>query len=154
MTRKTVLACVLSAELLAAVAGGLYVTNAAPAVPPLSADAAHSGKPYVVKLHAQWRPYCMITKGVWSQVEETYRDRVNLVVLDFTNDANWEASRVEAARLGLDAFFEEYAGATGIVVVLDGRTRQVTAEIGGSRDFADYRAAIDEALSVDAAAGL
>jgi hypothetical protein len=76
---------------------------------------------------------------------------VNLVVLDFTTDANTEASRAEATRLGLETFFEEYAGATGTIVVLDGRTREVTASINGSRDFATYRAAIDAAL--DGAAG-
>jgi hypothetical protein len=42
--------------------------------------------------------------------------------------------------------FDEYAGATGTIVVLDGRTRKVTASIGGSRDFAPYRAAIDATL--------
>jgi hypothetical protein len=87
-----------------------------------------------------------VTKGVWSQIEETYSGRANLVVLDFTTDADTAASRAEAARLGLGTFFDEYAGATGTVVVLDGRTREVTASIGGSRDFAEYRAAIDAAL--------
>jgi hypothetical protein len=88
----------------------------------------------------------MLTKDVWSQIEETYADRVNLLVLDFTNQANADASQAEARRLGLDKFFDEFGGATGIVVVLDGRTREVTAEIGGSRDFTEYRDAIDAAL--------
>jgi thiol-disulfide isomerase/thioredoxin len=146
MIRKILLGLGLSVVTLAAIGYGLYATNAAPVVPAVSADAATSGKPYVVKLHAQWCPYCMITKGVWSQIEDTYRDRVNLVVLDFTNQENTEASRTEALRLGLDSFFEEYVGATGVVVVLDGRTKRVTAEIGGSRNFEEYRAAIDAAL--------
>ena len=125
----------------------LYVRNAAPAVPALSAaEAANTAKPYVVKLHAQWCPVCMMTKAVWSQIEATYATRVNLVVLDFTNQANTDASRAEAKRLGLEAFFDEYAGATGTIVVLDGRTRNVTASINGSRDFAEYRAAIDATL--------
>jgi hypothetical protein len=89
----------------------------------------------------------MVTKGMWAQIEETYSGRVKLVVLDFTNETNTEASRVEAGRLGLEEFFKEYAGATGTIVVLDGRTRQVTASISGSRDFAEYRAAIDAALA-------
>jgi hypothetical protein len=58
-----------------------------------------------------------------------------------------DASRAEARRLGLEPFFDEYAGATGIIVVLDGATRAVTASIKGSRDFAEYRAAIDAALN-------
>jgi thiol-disulfide isomerase/thioredoxin len=125
----------------------LYLGNPAPAVPAISAvEAARTRKPYVVKLHAQWCPACMVTKGVWSRIEETYSGRANLVVLDFTNQASTQASKVEAARLGLERFFDEYGGATGTVVVLDGRTREVMASIGGSRDFGEYRAAIDAAL--------
>lgn len=125
----------------------LYLGNGAPVVPVVAAEEATSGKPYVIKLHAQWCPVCMITKSVWSRIEGTYSGRVNLVVLDFTSEANTAASRGEAVRLGLEKFYDEYAGATGIVVVLDGRTREVTASITGSRDFDVYRAAIDEAIA-------
>jgi thiol-disulfide isomerase/thioredoxin len=145
MKRALVVASLLVAALIA-VGYTLYARNLAPAVPAVSAAEA-VGKPYVVKLHAQWCPVCMVTKGVWSEIEETYSGRVNLLVLDFTNDANSEASRAEAARLGLEEFFADYGGATGTIVVLDGRTKEVRASINGSRDFSDYRAAIDAALA-------
>ena len=76
-----------------------------------------------------------------------YSGRVNLVVLDVTNQAHTDASRTEAKRLGLEKLFDEYAGATGTIVVVNGRTRKVTASITGSRDLAEYRAAIDAALN-------
>jgi len=148
MIRKTLLVVTILGAVLIAVGYTLYSRNLAPAVPVLSAaEASTTGKPYVVKLHAQWCPVCMVTKGVWSQIEETYSQRVNLVVLDFTNEANTEASRAEATRLGLEKFFDEYSGATGTIVVLDGRTKEAMAAINGSRDFAEYRAAIDAALA-------
>ena len=146
--KKVLLVVTVLIAVLIAAGGILYVNNAAPAVPPVSAlEAAKVGKPYVVKLHAQWCAVCMITKDVWTQIEKSYAQRVNLVVLDFTTDANVAASRAEAARLGLTKFFDEYGGATGSIVVLDGRTKDVTASINGSRDFADYRVAIDAALA-------
>jgi thiol-disulfide isomerase/thioredoxin len=147
MIKKVLLTLASLAVLTAALAGILYVTNPPPAVARIADDAIGSGKPYVVKLHAQWCPFCMLTKDEWSRIEEAYAARVNLLVLDFTNQANTDASQAEARRLGLEKFFDEYAGATGIVVVLDGRTKEVTAEIGGSRDFSEYRTAIDAALS-------
>jgi thiol-disulfide isomerase/thioredoxin len=126
----------------------LYMRNTAPVVPSLSAiEAANTAKPYVVKLHAQWCAVCMVTKGVWSEIEKTYAGRVNLLVLDFTTEARAEASKAEATRLGLTKFFDEYGGATGTIVVIDGRTKDVAASINGSRDFATYRAAIDAALT-------
>ena len=99
-----------------------------------------------VKLHAQWCAVCMVTKDVWSQIEETYAGRVNLVVLDFTTQATTDASRTEATRLGLNKVFDEYEGVTGTILVVDGRTKGVTADIGGNRDFAEYRAEIDAML--------
>jgi len=148
MIKKALVVVTVMFAVLVAVGAILYVRNTAPAVPPVSpAEAAKTGKPYVVKLHAQWCAVCMITKDVWSQIDKTYAGRVNLVVLDFTTEADAEASRAEAARLGLTKFFDEYGGATGTIVVLDGRTKEVTASINGSRDFADYRPAIDAALA-------
>jgi len=147
MIKKALLALTSLGVVLIAFGSIIYVRNQPPAVPPISAaEAANPSRPYVVKLHAQWCPICMVTKGVWSQIEEEYSGRVNLVVLDFTNQADTDASRAEARRLGLDTFFDEYAGATGTVVVLDGRTKEVTASINGSRDFADYRAAINATI--------
>ena len=148
MIKKILLVVAVFVAVLIGAGGILYVGNVAPSVPPVSpVEAAKTGKPYVVKLHAQWCAVCMITKDVWTQIETAYAQRVNLVVLDFTTDANTEASRAEASRLGLTKFFDDYGGATGSIVVLDGRTKEVTASISGSRDFADYRTAIDAALA-------
>lgn len=148
MIKKALLVAALLVAVLFASGFILYMRNAAPVVPVLStAEAANPAKPYVVKLHAQWCAVCMVTKGVWSEIEKTYAGRVNLVVLDFTTDAKADASRAEATRLGLTKFFDEYGGATGTIVVLDGRTKDVTASINGSRDFTTYRTAIDAALA-------
>jgi hypothetical protein len=89
----------------------------------------------------------MATKGVWSQIQEAYGSRVHLLVLDVTNQETTNASRAEARRLGLEQFFDEYSGGTGTVVVLDRRTKDVLSSISGSRDFADYRVAIEAALT-------
>jgi thiol-disulfide isomerase/thioredoxin len=149
MIRKLLAATALITLALVGTVAVLYVLNAPPAVPALSAAGlAGSPKPYVVKLHAQWCPYCMFTKDEWAQIERTYGSRVNMVVLDFTTEAATARSRAEAERLNLGRFFDEYAGATGGVVVLDGRTLEVEAEVFGNRPFEDYRAAIDAALSV------
>jgi thiol-disulfide isomerase/thioredoxin len=125
----------------------LYAANGAPAVPALSAADAASAKPYVIKMHARWCHFCLLQKDEWSRIEQTYAGRVNFVVLDATNEAATERSRIEAERLNLREFFEEYNGATGLVVVLDGRTREVLAEVGGNAPFEEFQSAIDGALA-------
>jgi hypothetical protein len=68
------------------------------------------------------------------------------LVLDFTDDQTTDASRAAAERVGLGRIFEE-SGSTGVVLIVDGPTKEVTASIAGSRDLADYRASIDAALN-------
>ena len=147
MIKKTLLVVTLLAVALVAGASVMYVRNAPPTVPTISAvEAANTSKPYVVKLHAQWCPICMMTKTIWSEIEVAYAGRANFVVFDFTNEATTDTSRAEAKRLGLEKFFDDNAGATGTIAVLDGRSKEETASIHGIRDFEEYRAAIDASL--------
>jgi thiol-disulfide isomerase/thioredoxin len=133
---------------LVATGAFLYARNATPVVPTIAAaDAAADAAPWVVKMHAQWCPVCMMTKGVWTQIERMYAGRVRLAVFDFTSDATTAASRAEAERLGLTGVFDEAAFATGSILVVDGRGEHIAAWIAGSRDFAEYRSAIDAALA-------
>jgi thiol-disulfide isomerase/thioredoxin len=148
MIRRLLASVALVAFALIGTVAVLFALNAPPAVPALAVtEIAGSPKPYVVKLHARWCHYCMFTRDEWTQIEQTYGGRVHLVVLDFTTEAATARSQAEAKRLNLERFFDEYAGATGAVVVLDGRTMEVTAELFGDRPFADYRSAIDAALA-------
>jgi thiol-disulfide isomerase/thioredoxin len=146
--RKALVSALAAAIVLIAAGTFLYARNATPVVPAIaSAEAAASGSPWVVKLHAQWCPVCMLTKGMWSQIEEQYAGRVRLAVFDFTDDATTAATRAEAERLGLVEVLDEAGFTTGAILVLDGRTKDIAAWINGSRDFAEYRAAIDAALA-------
>jgi len=147
MSRALAVALVAVVALIGAGAF-LYARNATPAVPAIgTAEAQAPGAPWVVKLHAQWCPVCMLTKGMWSEIERAYAGRVRLAVFDFTDEETTAASRREAERLGLGTVFEEAGFATGPILVLDGRTKEIVAWINGSRDFAEYRAAIDSALA-------
>jgi thiol-disulfide isomerase/thioredoxin len=148
MLRKVLLGAVVVLAALVATGAILYARNTTPAVPALAtSDALAPGAPWVIKLHAQWCPVCMLTKGMWSEIERTYAGRVRLAVFDFTDADTTAASREEAQRLGLGAVFEEAGFATGPTVVVDGRSKGVVAWINFSRDFDDYRNAIDAALA-------
>jgi hypothetical protein len=83
---------------------------------------------------------------MWSEIETHYAGRVRLAVFDFTDEATTAATRAEAERLGLTGVLEEAGFATGTILVLDGRTKEIVAWISGSREFDDYREAIDAAI--------
>ncbi|HET7608991.1 MAG TPA: thioredoxin domain-containing protein, partial [Gammaproteobacteria bacterium] len=78
---------------LAATGAILYARNSTPVVPPIATADAAAGPPWVVKLHAQWCPVCMLTKGMWFRIETQYAGRVRLAVFDFTDEATTAASR-------------------------------------------------------------
>jgi hypothetical protein len=146
--RKTLIGVGSAVVGLVAVAGILYLTNSAPAVPPVAAsEVAAPSKPYVIKLHARWCPVCMQTKNEWSDIAREYGDRVNLFVFDSTNETTIATSQRQAAALGLDRVLEEYHGASGAVLVINPATRQVETSVAGNHSFESYRAAIDAALT-------
>ena len=146
--RRAVTVAVVLVAALTATGAILYARNSTPIVPTIAAaDAVAAGAPWVVKLHAQWCPVCMLTKGMWSEIEKNYDGRVRLAVFDFTDETTTAATRAEAQRLGLEVVLEEAGVVTGTILVLDGHTKEIVAWINGSRDFADYRAAIDAALT-------
>jgi thiol-disulfide isomerase/thioredoxin len=147
MLKKIALVVVAAFVVLVGSVVLMYFVNAAPVAPAISAsEASNPARPFVVKLHSQWCHLCLITTSVWSQIEQEYKGRVNFLVLDFTDDQTTDASKAAAERVGLGRVFEE-SGSTGVVLVVDGRTKDVTASIAGSRDVTEYRAAIDAALN-------
>lgn len=148
MVRRKKVALIAVVMLLAPVVAGyvMYLRNTAPATPPVSAaEASNPTKPFVVKVHAQWCAVCMLTTSMWTRIEDEYEGRVNFLVMDFTDDRTTDVSRAESERVGLGRVFEE-TGSTGVVLIVNGRTKEVMATIAGSRNFEDYRAAIDAAL--------
>lgn len=148
MLRKFLTGVLVLLLLAVATGGFLFATNTPPEVAAVSAaEIADPSKPFVIKLHAQWCPVCMLTRGEWREIEAAYADRVNLVVFDSTMPSSIERSEAEAERLGLGAFLDSYHGATGMVVVVDGRTKEVLAELGGRHTFEEYALAIDATLN-------
>lgn len=125
----------------------LFTLNPPPKVPPvLSEDPAAAKQPWVVKIHAQWCPVCLLTKGTWTKLQTAYAGRVKLLVFDVTNSATTQASRAEAKRLGLAEFFAAHGGEAGSVYVLDGVSKEVKDSVPGMSDLAVYAAGIDAAL--------
>ena len=147
MLRKALLAAGGATVVLAAAVAVLYITNTTSPLAAISTvEAETSTKPYVIKIHAQWCPVCRATKGAWEEIVDAYQDRAHMLVLDFTNEETSAAAVAEAQRLKLDSVINEYYGATGLVVVVDGRTRQMT-DVGGFVNASAYAQAIDAVLA-------
>ena len=102
-------------------------------------------KPYVVKIHADWCASCKASKSTWAQVQSELSTQATLVTLDVTDRVAFQESRLQAERLGISEFFQQYRSKTGTIAVLDCRTREPVAKLTGERSLARYREAISKA---------
>lgn len=80
-------------------------------------------------------------------LDEKMGASARVVVLDVTNRKTYAAATIEAKRLGIESFFEQYKSKTGIVGVLDGSTRETLAILSGELDVAVYERALTQARS-------
>jgi len=103
------------------------------------------GKVYVVKIHADWCGSCQATESVWERVRKEIGDRATVVKLDVSDRVEYNQSMTEARRLGIESFFQEYRSRTGVVAILDCRTREPVEILNGERDFEKYLQAVDKA---------
>ena len=105
-----------------------------------------TGKPTVVKIHANWCGTCQRIEGTWDQLKETYGDSANFVVFDVTDKQSVEKSQAEAKKLGLTGVFDEYKSRTGTIAVVgpDGETVSV---FKGVSDPTRYDDAIGQACT-------
>lgn len=103
------------------------------------------GRPFVVKIHADWCGTCTRLAPTWTRIEQELGGRARVVVLDVTNRERLGRSRELAEELGLGAFFERHRGGTGVIAVLDGATGEPIALHKGETDFAVYERAVEDA---------
>jgi thiol-disulfide isomerase/thioredoxin len=110
-------------------------------------DTIHStGKPTVVKIHANWCGTCQRIEGTWDQLKATYGDNANFVVFDVTDRESVTKSKAEAEKLGLTGVFDEYKSRTGTIAVVgpDGETVSV---FKGVEDPSRYDEALGQACT-------
>jgi hypothetical protein len=120
--------------------------NSAPKVRSITvADA--STRPLVIKVHARWCPVCMATKGAWSKLQKSYEDRANFLVFDLTTSGTKAESEAEARRLGVDSVFESHSSEPGVVLVMDGASKQVRDTLPGMCSFEQYSASLEQVLA-------
>lgn len=108
-----------------------------------NAPAVQTEFPLVVITRADWCPACRRIEPVIKKVEEEFRDRATFVYLDLTSDATEAEAAQKVMTLGIDGFYSDNGGRTGVVAVF-GRDRTSPSRVRGL-DAAPYRVAIEQA---------
>src|SRR6266852_6155258 len=77
----------------------------------------HSAKVTVAIIKAEWCQACQKLGPTMAELVEQYKDRINFVVLDVTNDETTAQAAATARQLGITKFFEANKKKTSTVAV-------------------------------------
>ena len=131
-------------------AGALFSLLALSAMLALPAVAktpnAKTRRPTVAVIRADWCTACQKLEPTMMELMKQYKDRIDFVMLDVTDDQRAAKSAATARKLGLGDFFEANKKKTSTVVVLS-PSRKILFQTMQNFDRDAYVKAFDEAIS-------
>ena len=99
-----------------------------------------------VKVHADWCGSCKQMGTAFEDLRNKFDGKpVLFVVLDRTNVTTTHQSALLASALSIGSVYEANPG-TGLILLLDGKTREVTEKLGSTLTFKQMSASLEQAL--------
>jgi len=130
---------------------GFYggVTEEAPAEPS-ERPPPEAERPRVVIIRASWCPACRKAERAMAPVLGEHDDKIDVIVLDVSDDDAIRSSRQLADRAGVSSFFERYRGITPSVALIarNGRLRHYE---GNPYRTESWQRALAELLTTESA---
>jgi thiol-disulfide isomerase/thioredoxin len=105
-----------------------------------------SKRPTVAIIRAEWCSACQKLEPTMMELQSQYKDRIDFVMLDVSDDEKTTQSAETARKLGLGKFFEANKQKTSTVVVLS-PAHKIVFQTKQNFDRAAYIQAFDEALA-------
>ena len=103
-------------------------------------------RPTVVIIRADWCSACQKLEPTMMELMGQYRDRIDFVLLDVTDDQKAAKAVADARKLGLGKFFEANKKKTSTVVVLS-PARKILFQTMQNFDRDAYVKAFDDAIA-------
>jgi len=103
-------------------------------------------RPVVAIIRADWCSACQKLEPTMMELISQYKDRIDFVMLDVTDDEKTAQSAAEARKLGLGKFFEANKQKTSTVVVLSA-SHKIVFQTMQNFDRDAYVKAFDAALA-------
>ncbi len=106
----------------------------------------NAAKTTVAIIRADWCSACQKLEPAMTELREQYKDRINFVVLDVTNDEKTKQATAIARKHGLAKFFAANKKNTSTVVILDSKNN-IVFKTDHNDDRDAYVRAFDEAIA-------
>lgn len=104
------------------------------------------GKPVVVDIYASWCAACKNIAPTLSQVKQQYAGKAHFVVLDVSDQAKVNQSKMLAQQMGLGQFFNVNKAQTGTVVIIEPATGKVLAQYHNNANLSSYTSILNSAI--------
>ncbi len=101
-------------------------------------------KPVVAVVRADWCAYCKRVEPVMMKLMEEYKEKLNFVVLDVTNEETSKAAMEKAEATGLTDFFNQNKEKTSTVAVI--KDKKIIYKTSNNAKRNDYVKAFEKAL--------
>jgi thiol-disulfide isomerase/thioredoxin len=105
-----------------------------------------SKRPTVAIIRAEWCSACQKLEPTMMELQSKYKDRIDFVMLDVSDDEKTAQSAETARKLGLGKFFEANKQKTSTVVLLS-PAHKIVFQTKQNFDRDAYVQAFDEALA-------
>jgi thiol-disulfide isomerase/thioredoxin len=113
---------------------------------PALAKSPKGKRPTVAIIRADWCSACQKLEPTMMELMSQYKDRIDFVMLDVSDDQKASKAASDARKLGLTKFFEANKKKTSTVVVLS-PTRKILFQTMQNFDRDAYVRAFDDALA-------
>lgn len=115
--------------------------------PPKAADVGAGAKIIAVKFHADWCGYCKAMGPVFEELQAKFdQEPVLYVELDQTRDFGRRQAAYHSRALGLGDVWQENAGKTGFILLIDATTHKVVQRLSYDQDLKQMGNALQEAV--------
>ncbi|MCA1601297.1 MAG: hypothetical protein LC776_06520 [Acidobacteria bacterium] len=115
-------------------------------LPTLAARSTKTKRPTVAVIRADWCTACQKLEPTMMELMSQYKDRIDFVMLDVTDDSKTTQAASKARKLGLAKFFKANKKKTSTVVVLS-PSRKILFQTMKNFDREAYVKAFDEAIA-------
>ena len=102
--------------------------------------------PFLVFVHSKQCNVCAKVRPILQELEKTYKNKVQFIYLDVTDDKTKEESRKLAKSLSLGAFFAFYEDTYPCVGIFNSK-KKCLKELYGYHEQDKYTAALDKAIA-------
>lgn len=104
-------------------------------------------KPWVVLVKADWCAVCKETEPLLSDLKKQFQNRTLWVELDVSNRKKIAEATARVKVLGLDDFFRSYGNKTGVVALIEPKSKKVMRLLIAETRREVYLSALNQALA-------